>query len=867
MTPASCARGEGGRILPRSEAKGALIRRFATCAKKPPPSGVGESDARRDRHQIRAREAKSATAVAIYHLSAKIVTRGAGRSVVAAAAYRAGQSLDEDATGMTFDYTRKGGVEHTEILAPDGAPDWVHDRSKLWNAVEAAEKRKDAQLAREIEVGLPIELNADQQLALMRQFVRREFVSKGMIADMAIHRDDPNNPHAHVLLTLRSISASGFDPKERSWNDRSKLMGWRAGWEEMTNHHLAQAGHDVRIDHRSLKDQGSDLAPGRKIGVGRDRQQSEGLPDRITERIAEQQRIARENGEQIIADPARALKAMTHHQATFTDHDIAKFLHTRTDGAEQFQAAYVKVTTSPELVTLGRDDRGRRRYTSTEMLRVEAQMLGDAERMTHRRAHGVGQSHQQAALSQGDLSREQRAAFAKLVAEGDVKALVGLAGSGKSHLLAAARTAWEAQGYAVKGAALAGIAAENLEVASGITSRTLASYEFAWASGRDALTHRDVLVIDEAGMVGTRQLARVLAAAAAARAKVVLVGDPEQLQAIEAGAAFRGIIDQSGVAELNEVRRQSLGWQREATGKLATGGTVEALEAYEQRGHITQLDTREAARNRLLEAWMHDGEKDPQASRLIMAYTRDDVQKLNSSVRAARQRRGELGQAEVIETKRGAREFAAHDRLYFLRNEKSLGVKNGTLGTVEKVSGGVLQVKLDSGQRVAVDSRFYQDLDHGYAATVYKAQGVTVDRSYVLATNHFDRHSSYVALSRHREEAKVFYAAEDFESWQSQAETSTTPVWHRFLNALSRARPKELAHDYLDPDPQMSPAAKGAGGNASMADIDARQQQAAERWREKFLERGHSTAESAVQMRRSKSQTHTVGGPEGDLGP
>jgi Ti-type conjugative transfer relaxase TraA len=515
----------------------------------------------------------------------------------------------------------KGGVEHTEIMAPKDGPDWVHDRSKLWNAVEAGEKRKDAQLAREIEIGLPIELNADQQLGLMRQFVQREFVSKGMIADLAIHRDDPNNPHAHVLLTLRGISASGFGPKERSWNERSKLLGWRQSWEEMTNQHLAQAGYDVRIDHRSLKDQGLDLTPGRKIGVGRDRQQSETLPDRITERIAEQQRIARENGEQILADPTRALKAITHHQATFTDHDIAKFLHTRTEGADQFQAAYVKVTTSPQLVTLGRDDRGRQRYTSAEMVQVEAQMLGDAERMIQCRTHVVGQTHRQAALSQGRLSTEQHAAFEELVGEGDLKALVGVAGSGKSHLLAATRIAWEAQGYTVKGAALAGIAAENLEVASGITSRTLASYEFAWGQGRDALTSRDVLVIDEAGMIGTRQLARVMAAAKAARAKVVLVGDPDQLQAIEAGAPFRGIIAQSGVAELNEVRRQSHAWQRVATRQLATGGTAEALATYEQRGGVVQVETRQAARDSLLTDWIRDGQEKPQASRLIRKRT------------------------------------------------------------------------------------------------------------------------------------------------------------------------------------------------------------------------------------------------------
>ncbi len=200
-----------------------------------------------------------------------------------------------------------------------------------------------------------------------------------------------------------------------------------------------------------------------------------------------------------------------------------------------------------------------------------------------------------------------------------------------------------------------------------------------------------------------------------------------------------------------------------------------------------------------------------------------------------------------------------HDRLYFLRNEKSLGVKNGSLGTVEKVSRGVLQVKLDSGQRVAVDSRFYQDLDHGYAATVYKAQGVTVDRSYVLATNHFDRHSSYVALSRHREEANVFYAAEDFADSRTQEMPTAEEARQRFLNALSRARPKELAHDFLDPDPQMSRGAERPHAGSSMTDIEARQQQAAERWRDMDLRRGSAASAQKAEPQPSRGMNHSRG--------
>lgn len=736
--------------------------------------------------------------MAIYHQTTKMVKRSEGRNAVAAAAYRSGQDLYEDATGIRHDYTKKEGVEHSEILAPDHAPEWVFDRQRLWNEVEASETRKDAQVAREVEVGLPIELSKNEQVELLRDFVKREFVSRGMVADFSLHLDNPENPHAHILLTTRDITPEGFGQKNRGWNQTSELLGWRRGWAEVTNEHLAHAGLGVRIDHRSYKSQGIELSPGRKLGVGRERQEDERLPSFLADRIQEQRRIAGANGVQILADPSIALKAMTHSQATFSHHDLARFLHTRTDGAEQFDRAYLKVTTSPELVELGKDDAGRQRFTTREMLGVERELLAHAEALARRVDHGVAEHRQRSVLSQNRLSDEQSLAFDHVTGPGDLKSLVGVAGSGKSTALSAMREAWEAEGLTVRGAALSGIAAENLQVASGIQARTLASYELAWSGGRDPLTHKDVLVIDEAGMVGTRQLARVLEVAQRSQAKVVLVGDPEQLQAIEAGAPFRGIAAQHGVAELTEVRRQREGWQREATAALATARTPEALNAYEKQGAIVAVEEREQARSALLARWARDAKREPKSSQLVLAYTRDDVHELNKAVRALREQTGKLGRSQEIATELGKREFAAHDRIRFGRNEKTLGVKNGSLGTVERVEDGVLQVKLDGpgDTRVAVDTKFYKHLDHGYATTVHKAQGTTVDRTYVLATQHFDRHSTYVALSRHREAATVFYARDDFGG--RGGATDPKEVEARMVAALSRERSKDLAHDYLE---------------------------------------------------------------------
>ncbi|MFC6199110.1 MobQ family relaxase [Ponticaulis profundi] len=195
--------------------------------------------------------------MAIYHLSAKVISRAGGRSSVAAAAYRSAGRLRDDRQGTEHDYSRKGGVVHSEIMAPENAPDWMRDRDQLWNAVEAVEKRRDAQLAREIEVALPRELDRGERLDLLRGFVQREFVDRGMIADVAIHegkaRDGHGQPHAHVMLTMRELTGDGFGKKDRGWNAPDLLMGWREAWARDANTAFERAGRSERIDHRSLE--------------------------------------------------------------------------------------------------------------------------------------------------------------------------------------------------------------------------------------------------------------------------------------------------------------------------------------------------------------------------------------------------------------------------------------------------------------------------------------------------------------------------------------------------------------------------------------------------------------------------------------
>lgn len=244
--------------------------------------------------------------MAIYHCSIKIISRGKGKSAVAAAAYRAGEKITNDFDGETHDYTRKGGVVHTEILLPDHAPADFSDRAVLWNAVEKIEKAKNAQLARKIELALPAELTREQIISLVREYVKKHFVAAGMCADICVHDTGGGNPHAHVMLTMRPFEESGewgakqkkeyildgdgnkiYDRKKRQykcksvpatdWNDQTKAEEWRAAWAQICNQHLAQNGHAERIDHRSYERQGIDQIPTVHLGVAASAMEKRGI--------------------------------------------------------------------------------------------------------------------------------------------------------------------------------------------------------------------------------------------------------------------------------------------------------------------------------------------------------------------------------------------------------------------------------------------------------------------------------------------------------------------------------------------------------------------------------------------------------------
>ncbi len=746
--------------------------------------------------------------MAIYHCSSKIIKRSQGRSVISAAAYRACERLYDERQEQAFDYSSKKDFVNAEIFLPDGAPDWMKNREQVWNHLDSMERQWNGQMAREIQVALPVELTEEQNWELAKAFAQH-FTEQGMIADAAFHRGHGNDqPHLHLLLSMRALAGDDFSKtKNRTWNSKSWLADVRVAWQDLANHHLAIHGHDVRIDHRSYEDQGVNLSPQNKIGVSATRAKrelSQGKPFTPSDRMDEYQRITEKNGKAIIADPTIALKLLSGQQSTFSDADIARIANRYSIDAEQFVRVYQSILQSPELLSLGRNDRNEMRYTSKEMLQIESDLVANVTSMANENRHEVPKYLAQKAIKSKTLSESQAEVLNALVHGGDAVAVVGFAGTGKTHLLGAAREVWEGAGYRVRGLALAGRAADGLLQDANIDSRTIASHLLAWKSDRERLDKKDVLVIDEAGMVDSRLLAEVIGFAKQAGAKVALVGDHTQLQPIGAGAAFRAILERIGFSSLTDIRRQKHDWMREASKDLALGRTQEALNAYHEHGFVHHYNTEDEALQGTVDSWWGKRVAHPNETATMSAFMRKHVARLNELGRRKMREAKKLGKDVTIKINDGKNEvnrsFAVGDEIYFLKNEKGLGVtgvddtphgvKNGTRGLIKKASAHQLTVEIIGGKKRAItfDVKDYNHFDYAYVATVHKLQGATFTYDDYFPSFNSNRYLTHVALTRHKEACDIHWSTEGFHHGYAS-----------LLQSMSREQVKDFTLDYRAP--------------------------------------------------------------------
>lgn len=489
----------------------------------------------------------------------------------------------------------------------------------------------------------------------------------------------------------------------------------------------------------------------------------------------------------------RWAEPLTEHDSTFNRRDALQAAATdASQGAtvEQLEAAVDAFLICGQVVSIGDD-----LYTTPEILDMERHILAAAE---ERRAAGVATvadaTIQGVWAERPTLSLEQRTMVRRLTQSGaGVEVVAGRAGAGKTFALDAARAAWAAENIAVIGCALSARAAAELQAGSGITSATIDALLGALDHPEGHLPTRAVVIVDEAGMVDTRRLSRLVTHINRANGKLVLVGDPRQLPEIGPGGVFAALPARIGAVELVENRRQRHPGERHAVVELREGRAAKAIERLSQHGRVVTAATAPAARARLVGDWL--AARDDGQDAVMIASRHKDVNDLNDTARQALLHRGDVAGPAVDAN---GRHFAAGDRVMALRNNRRLGLTNGHRGTVlaAHVEAHGLSVAWDTGTTTVVPRAYLQagHLTHGYALTIHKAQGMTCDAAFVLGDDRLYAEAGYTALTRARHQNRLYAVTTDHDRDEDHhgPPAERDPV-QAVVEALSRSRVKQLA--------------------------------------------------------------------------
>lgn len=606
-------------------------------------------------------------------------------------------------------------------------------------------------------------------------------LAREMAEHAAGERPGLKNPVLHVSLS----AAPGERLTDAQWRTVADSYRKKMGLSE--THYVLVHHSDTDHDHVHLVMSRVTFG-GKTVSDSNDFIRQERALDEIEQEYG-LARIREQAREQLCANPAQAIENLLVQRTHVTDWQIRRQVARSIFDPQERDALVSMILEDRNTVYLGRDDKGRDLYSTRpvvaelQALRADLTALRGAPTGTLYLEHAV---YQPLLRERPTLSTEQRAAVDAVTAGYGISVVTGYAGAGKSTMLDEARCIWQAQGKEVLGAAVAGKAAKGLEDSAGIESSTIASTLMRLDAGTLRLHGRSVLVIDEAGMVENRQLAQITRYVREAHAQLVLVGDSRQLRPVGRGGAFDMAREIAGETAIETVRRQHTDWQRDATVAFGQGRAGEAVQAYIDQDHVTWAASRGSARAALVRdyAAAAAGGQDS-GNLLVLAHRRDDVKQLNSDIRTELKAQGKLGEerAYTVLAHAGDRttaggeyqvdelRLAVGDRIVCTRNDRVAGVKNGEFGTILETDTAGIRVKFDDKREQTINLWQYGDIQHGYASTVHKSQGATVERTFVLGTAGMDSNLAYVALSRHREDTRLYAGRSDFEDVASLRET------------------------------------------------------------------------------------------------
>ena len=555
-------------------------------------------------------------------------------------------------------------------------------------------------------------------------------------------------------------------------------------------------------------------------------------------------------------DPQAVLAALTHQRPTFTASDLERALAKQISGELARAEFGNEVLARPEVVKLADHSGGRvSRYTTRGVLEDEERVLRSATALAGNRGFDAGLTRRGATLLRPQfftMRADQRRAYWHATGAEGLALIDGQAGTGKSYTVAAIRQVYEADRRQVIGLAPTNAVADDMKRDGFRHASTIHAELFALKNGRRQWQPGTVVVLDEAAMIGTTLMAELMEQARGAGAKLILVGDDRQLSSIDRGGMFGTLRDRHGAAALTGVTRQHKDEDKRASTMMAEGNFADALGIYDAKGAIHWTRTQDQACTALVARWASDSAAAPEKTRFVFAYTNADVAALNAAIRAVRKVRGDLqGPDHELATAEGPQAFAAGDRIQFTATDKRLGLFNGAAGRVTAIDGEQVTVQLDGprGESRTFDTGAFHGFRHGYAGTIYKGQGRTLDQTYLYHSEHWRSAASYVALTRHREKAELFVA------------TNTARDLAQLSRQMARVDERRAASQFARVDTPR-PAIGSDGGPARVTPAEAASSEEQDTVRGRYAVLRDALQEARERARMVREQGHAPGKDE-----
>lgn len=761
--------------------------------------------------------------MAIYHLHAGFVSRSTGRSAVQTAAYICGEKLHEERRNKTVNFSKKSSeVLLAKTICPENSK---YKDISVWNAIEnyedkyaeeyfkkpeSLEKYKTcAQTAMTIVVALPNEFKKETDEELLDKFIRNRFTARGLVTTYAVHKKE-GNVHAHLLISRRSIDEEGnfSRKKDRGICTRWAVVETRKLWASLTNEFLEREGIKERITEKSFTSLGINLEPTNHRGWYADQI---GENSRI---IQENLAITMRNEETLLNNPSVILDYLNEKKAIFTQKDILREISKRVFDDKKVSEVFEKVL--EEAKYIGENTKGDFIYTGEKYEKLESSIISGFEELKREEPTKACDSNtvQEVFEKYNYLNEEQKKAVKNLIDNSNFRILIGKAGAGKTTTMQAVSEIYRRNGARVIGMSLSAVAAENLGREAGIDSGTIASWSHQWRVYEQAqekflsfntivaegvlkqldwykdlrrtensqLKKGDVIIVDEAGMVGAKEWKEIIEGAKKFGAKIIAIGDDNQFKPISAGDIFNQFIKisrennkEEALAELKEIRRQKEDWQKKASIEFAQLNTAEAISKYENKGRLHELTNQREIAEKFLEI-------EKQGTAVVLCSTNKECKEINQNIRELKKTKGELGENLI---NLNGLELTKNEKIIFTENNKHFDIKNGQEGVVVSFKEKILGIETKEGRK-EIDVSSYDKIAYGYAITLYKSQGKTYDNTILVANKMLDAKGIYVGMTRHRENVDLYYRKEDFSTFKA------------LVNSVSKFEYKDSIKDYRE---------------------------------------------------------------------